>query len=157
MHGRLRGAGAALAFVLAAGTLGSCGGESADVRAVAGGTRAPEKAFAVVKPGANPSEVVLARAVRQQPGGPETLVPARLQRETRAPLAPGAVINVTAPIHLGELGDWLKGVPVSPAEFARLSREADRRLAPMPGRARMFDVWLDERGRVTRMHQIFSP
>lgn len=119
--------------------------------------RAPQRVFGLVKPGDIPSLVQLARATEHQPGGPETLVPVNAGPYVPVPLAPGAVIRVTAPIYDGDLADWLAGAEVTPEQFARLSQQAEQRYGPLPARARMFRVWLDESGRATKLQHIFSP
>ncbi|GAA2591465.1 hypothetical protein SMC26_06785 [Actinomadura fulvescens] len=118
---------------------------------------AEARVFAVIRHGARPGEVLLARATRRQPGGPETVVPANVRPARATPFAPGARIRVTAPLYEGDLKDWLKGVRVTPEQFAAMSRTAERRYGPLPDRARMFDVRLDERGRIVGMRQVFSP
>ncbi|MBO2449967.1 hypothetical protein J4573_22890 [Actinomadura barringtoniae] len=145
--------------------LSGCGRQHAQV-APAGGTlvrhqaaaAAPVgKAFAVVRPGASPDQVLVARATRKQPAGPETLVPSRVGTPAPVALAPGARIRITAPLYDGELTDWLRGAAVTPRQFADMSQASEHRYGPFPDRARMFDVWLDAQGRVAGMRQIFSP
>jgi hypothetical protein len=113
--------------------------------------------FALVKPGPTPDEVLVARATERQPGGPETLVPVKVQPYKPLLLAQGAVIRITAPYYEGDLSDWISGAVVTPAQFATLVRRAEARYGPLPNRARMFHVTLDRQGRVIRMQHIFSP
>ncbi|MFG2001260.1 hypothetical protein ACGFNU_19145 [Spirillospora sp. NPDC048911] len=142
-----------------------CGEQRANMAAVRDSAATPSAAalsgattaFAVVRPGARPDEVLLARATRRQPGGPETVVPANVRPAAATALAPGARIHITAPLFEGDLKDWLKGIQVTPEQFAAMSRTAERRYGPLPDRARMFDVRLDGRQRITVMRQIFSP
>jgi len=115
------------------------------------------KAFAVVRPGAGPDQVLVAPATRRQPAGPETLVPSKVGTPAPLALAPGARIRITAPLYDGELTDWLRGAAVTPRQFADMSQASEHRYGPFPDRARMFDVWLDGQGRVAGMQQIFSP
>jgi hypothetical protein len=113
--------------------------------------------FALVRPGATVGEVLVARATEHQPGGPETLVPVKIQPYRPVRLAPGVVIRVTAPYYEGELSDWISGAPVTPAQFASLVHRAEAKYGPLPNRARMFHLTLDGQGRVSRMQHIFSP
>lgn len=113
--------------------------------------------FALVRPGPTVGEVLVARATEHQPGGPETLVPVKVQPYKPVRLAPGAVIRITAPYYEGHLSDWISGALVTPEQFASLLRRAEARYGPLPGRARMFRVTLDGHGRVSRMQHIFSP
>ena len=120
-------------------------------------TAAGSTIFALVRPGATAGEVLVARATEHQPGGPETLVPVKIQPYRPVRLAAGAVIRITAPYYEGELSDWISGAPVTPAQFAALAHRAEARYGPLPNRARMFRVTLDGQGRVSRMQHIFSP
>jgi hypothetical protein len=145
--------------------LSGCGSEHVRVEPAAGSGGRHQaaaatpagKAFAVVRPGSNPDQVMVARATRRQPGGPETVVPAKVGKPAPTALAPGAWIRITAPLYEGELSDWLRGAAVTPRQFAAMSQASEHRYGPFPDRARMFDVWLDAQGRVTGMQQIFSP
>ncbi|MBC6467670.1 hypothetical protein [Actinomadura alba] len=113
--------------------------------------------FALVRPGATPGEVLVARATERQPGGPETLVPVKIQPYKPVRLAPGVMIRITAPYYEGDLSDWISGALVSPEQFASMVRRAEARYGPLPNRARMFHVTLDAQGRLIRMQHIFSP
>jgi hypothetical protein len=113
--------------------------------------------FALVKPGATAGVVLVAPATEHQPGGPETLVPVRVQPYKPVSLAPAAVIRVSAPYYQGHLSDWISGAPVTPQQFAQLVRGAEARYGPLPDRARMFRVTLGGGGRVSRLQHIFSP
>jgi hypothetical protein len=156
---------AAAAGLVGAVALSGCGQQRAQVEPAAGTSGRHEaaaaaparKAFAVVRPGPRPDQVLMARATRWQPAGPETLVPAKVGTPARMALAPGAWIRITAPLYEGELSDWLRGAAVTPRQFAAMSKASERRYGPFPDRARMFDVWLDAQGRITGMQQIFSP
>ncbi|MCW2902395.1 MAG: hypothetical protein JWO67_4660 [Streptosporangiaceae bacterium] len=158
-------------LTLAAGALAGlsgCGAERSSVVAVSqGGDLGPNsrpagrpsagQIFALVKPGAAAGAVLVARAAESQPGGPETLVPVKVQAYKSMSLAPAAVIRVTAPYYAGHLSDWISGAAVTPQQFATLVRRAEARYGPLPDRARMFRVTLDPRGRVSRLQHIFSP
>lgn len=134
------------------------GGTTVRQQAARAAAAAPAgKAFAVVRPGTQPDQVLVARATRRQPAGPETLVPSEVAAPAQVALAPGAWIRITAPLYDGELSDWLRGAAVTPRQFADMSQASEHRYGPFPDRARMFDVWLDGQGRVAGMQQIFSP
>jgi hypothetical protein len=122
-------------------------------------TAAPSatRIFAVVEPAGDPAHVLVARAAERRPGGPETLVPVHVQPYVTLPLAPGAVIRITAPLYPGNLTDWVAGAQVTPERFTAYARQAEARYGPLPDRARMFHLWLDPQGRVIRMQHYFTP
>jgi hypothetical protein len=121
------------------------------------GTPSASEIFAVVKPGGSPTQVLVAPAAEHQPGGPETLVPVNIKPYRPLPLAPGAVIRITAPLYPDPLADWVKGAQVTPEQFNTDARQAEARYGPLPDRAHMFHITLDAQGRVTRMLHYFSP
>jgi hypothetical protein len=92
-----------------------------------------------------------------QPGGPESVYPGNVQHYQNLPLAPDAEIRVTAPIVLGELPDYIQGIKITVDRFPGLYQEADQRYGPFLDRGHMFELWFDDRGRIVRMQQIFSP
>jgi hypothetical protein len=152
--------GAVMALSAACGLQQTSAVRVSEVGSLRASLRDPVRAiqiFALVRPGPTAGEVLVARATEHQPGGPETLVPVKVQPYKTLRLAPGAVIRITAPYYEGELSDWISGVSVSPAQFATLARRAEFRYGPLPNRARMFRVTLDGQGRVSRMQHIFSP
>ncbi|MGH3387327.1 MAG: hypothetical protein ACRDOO_00435 [Actinomadura sp.] len=120
-------------------------------------TSAATKIFAVIKPAGDPAHVLVARATERRPGGPETLVPVRVQPYAALSLAPGAIIRITAPLYPGNLTDWVTGAQVTPEQFTADARQAEARYGPLPDRARMFYLWLDPQGRVIRMQHYFTP
>lgn len=149
----------AAGLALIAGGLAGCGDQRAPVTPMGQVTpvQSARRVFGLVKPADTAGRVMVAPATERQPGGPETLVPVNVRPYAAVPLAPGVRIRVTAPIYDGELTDWLAGTAVTPSRFAMLSRQAERRYGPLPGRARMFRIQLDEQGRVSSLQQIFSP
>ena len=169
MHGRgvsaWLGAGACALAVSSAVllTAAACGEQRttaapvSQVSPLRGPVSASTQLFALVKPAATPGEVLVARATERRPGGPETLVPVKVQPYRAVPLAPGAVIRISAPYYEGQLSDWISGAAVTPAQFAVLVHRAEAKYGPLPNRARMFRVTLDGQGRVTRLQHIFSP
>jgi hypothetical protein len=168
VRGDVRVCVAVLSLVLPAGGLAGCGEEPSSAITVSregglgeivrpSGRPSAIQTFALVKPGSTPDVVLVAQATEHQPGGPETLVPVRVQPYRPVPLAPGAVIRVTAPYYQGHLSDWISGAPVTPRRFAALVRRAEARYGPLPDRARMFRVTFDGHGRVSRLQHIFSP
>jgi hypothetical protein len=113
--------------------------------------------FGLVIPDADPGQVRFAPARRMQPGGPETVYPANVEPYRALPLAPGAEIRVTAPIALGDLPNYVQGVGVTADRFTREYHESDQRYGPFLDRGHMFELSFDDRGRIVRAHQIFSP
>ncbi|REF01097.1 hypothetical protein DFJ69_6696 [Thermomonospora umbrina] len=113
--------------------------------------------FGLVQPGERPGEVLFARARRQRPGGPETLRAVAVRPEQSLTAAPGAAVRLTVPLADVEPSDPRRGVPVAAERLPTLFRAAQERLGALHDRARMFDLWLDDRGRVVRMHHHFSP
>ncbi|MGI8332036.1 hypothetical protein ACRYCC_18885 [Actinomadura scrupuli] len=113
--------------------------------------------FGLVTPGPDTAQVLFAPARRMQPGAPETVYPGDVQPYRPLRVAPDAQIRVTAPIALGDLPDYIRGITVTPERFSQLYREADQRYGPFLDRGHMFEVGFDGTGRVVRMQQIFSP
>lgn len=124
-----------------------------------GGTRFAGRSdvFGLVVPGPTPGEVFFAPARREQPGGPETVVPADIQPYLAFKLAPGAEIRVTAPIANEGVTDYVKGITVTPERFDALYKESEQRYGPIMDRGHMFELWFDGEGRIVRMIHYFSP
>lgn len=144
--------GIALAGVRSCQNHESAAGVVADVSPYAG-----RKLFALVDSGATVANVLVAPARKAQTGGPETLRPADVQPYQSMPLTADARIRVTSPIINDGITDYISGVPVSPQRFTDLLRQLHARLHPLADRAHMFDVWFDDKGRITRMQHYFSP
>jgi hypothetical protein len=83
--------------------------------------------------------------------------PGNVQRYQDLPLAPDAAIRVTAPIVLEDLPDYIQGIKITADRFPGLYQEADHRYGPFLDRGHMFELWFDDRGRIVRMQQIFTP
>ncbi len=113
--------------------------------------------FGLAAPGRDSSSVWFAAARRVQPGGPETVQPADVGPYEALPLAPGAEIRVTAPIAEEGVTDWVRGIQVTPEQFAQLYQAAVRQYGPMIDRGHMFEAWFDGSGRITRLVHYFSP
>ena len=113
--------------------------------------------FGLVVPGTDSTTVQFAAARKDQPGGPETVRPADVGPYQPVELAPGAQIQVTAPIAEEGVTDWIRGIQVSPQRFDQLYQAAVQKYGPMPDRGHMFELWFDGQGRITRMVHYFSP
>lgn len=136
-----------------AGPRGATPGATPGASAFAGRSRV----FGLVMPAGAPGMVLFAPARREQPGGPETVLPADVQPYQEIPLAPGAEIRVTAPIANGGVTDYVRGIQVSPERFSALYRESERRYGSFLDRGHMFELWFDGDGRIIRMIHYFSP
>jgi hypothetical protein len=136
-----------------AGLLGATPGATAGASAFVGRSRV----FGLVAPASEAGLVLFAPARREQPGGPETVLPAGVQPYQEIPLAPGAEIRVTAPIANEGVTDYVRGIQVSPERFSALYHESERRYGTIVDRGHMFELWFDGAGRVIRMIHYFSP
>jgi hypothetical protein len=159
-------AGLVAAGLLAWGTSIGTGARWADSRAVfyqagyrtAGADYAGRSnVFGLIAPGQDPSVVRFAPARRDQPGGPETVQPADVGAYRPVSLAPGAQIWVTAPIADQGVTDYIRGIQVTPAQFAAYYRAALQKYGPMVDRGHMFTIAFDGQGRIARMVHYFSP
>jgi hypothetical protein len=115
------------------------------------------RVFGLVAAGETPDTVLFAPARKVQPGGPETVRPADVRPYVPLRLAPGAAIRASAPIANDGVTDWVRGTRLTREEFHTLLLRLQERLHPLLDRAHMFELWFDDRGRITRMQHYFSP